>query len=216
MYHSDIKIEELKKDEHEKVATILTDAFETNPAYSLIFTGKDKLRDGLLWLFKTNLFLLNRKTTVTKVVKEKKSDEILGVFSLLPPGGVKTKTMAYLQIGIPWFIKNFGFHTFRKMLGMDYFNKKLLVDAIGTTEYYYLSMVVVKEEYRGAGIGSFMIKNCIDELRTATKKCKVLGLTTQLPENVTFYSRLGFQTLNEGEVRFKQDCYYNYNMKLDL
>jgi Predicted acetyltransferase len=216
MHQFDIKIEELKKDEHEKVATILTDAFETNPAYSLIFTGKDKLRDGLLWLFKTNLFLLNRKTIVTKVVKEKKSGEIIGVFSLLPPGGVKTKTMAYLQIGIPRFIKKFGFHTFRKMLGMDSFNKKLLVDAIGTKEYYYLSMVVVKEEYRGAGIGSFMIKNCIDELKAAMKRCQVLGLTTQLPENVTFYTRLGFQLLNEGEVQFKQNRYYNYNMKFDL
>ena len=216
MHQFDIKIEELQKDEQEKVATILTDSFKTNPAYSLIFTRKDKLREGLLWLFKTNLFLLNQNTIVTKVVKEKISGEIIGVYSLLPPGGIKTKTMAYFKIGIPGFIKKFGFHTFRKMLGMDSFNKELLVDAIGTTDYYYLSTVVVKEEYRGAGIGSFMIKNCIDELKAAKKKCQVLGLTTQLPENVTFYSRLGFQTLNEGEVLFKRNRYYNYNMKLDL
>ena len=212
----EIQIEELQKDEQEKVATILMDAFETNPAYSLIFTKKDKLREGLFWLFKTNLFLINRSMSVTKVVKEKKTGEIIGVFSLLPPGGVKTGTMAYLQIGISGFIKKFGFRTLYKMLGMDSFNKKLLMDAIGTDEYYHLSMVVVKEGYRGAGIGSFMIKNCIDELRKAAKKCQVLGLTTQLPENVTFYSRLGFQILDEGEVRFKQDSYYNYNMKLTL
>ena len=211
-----ITIEDLQKDELEKVATILTDAFETNPAYSLIFTRKDKLREGLLWLFKTSLFLLNRKTTVTKVVKEKKSGKIIGVFSMLPPGGIKTGPIAYLQIGLPKFIKNFGFYTLRKMLGMDSFNKKLLMDAIGTKEYFYLSMVVVKEEYRGKGVGSFMIKNCIEELRTEKKKCHIVGLTTQLPENVTFYSRIGFHLLNEGEVRFKQDCYYNYNMKLDL
>ena len=216
MYHSDIKIEELQKDEHEKVSTILTDAFESNPAYSLIFKRKDKLREGLLWLFKTNLFLLNRKTTVTKVLKVKESGDIIGVFSLLPPGGVKSDPMAYLQIGVPRFILKFGFHTLRKMLGMDSFNKRLLIDAIGTNKYYYLSMVVIKKEYRGSGIGSFMIKSCIDELKSTTKNCHVLGLTTQLPENVTFYSRLGFQTLNEGEVRFKQDCYYNYNMKLDF
>ena len=210
------QIEDMQKGELEKVAVILTDAFETNPAYSLIFTKKNKLRDGLLWLFKTNLFLLNRSMLVTKVVKEKKSGEIIGAFSLLPPGGVKSKLPAYFQIGLPGFIIKFGVPTFSKMLGMDYFNKKLLIDAIGTNEYYYLSMVVVKEEYRGAGIGSFMIKNCIEELRAADKKCHFIGLTTQLSENVTFYSRLGFQTLNEGEVQFKQDRYYNYNMKLDL
>ena len=212
----DIQTEELQKGELEKVATILTNSFETNPAYSLIFTRRDKLREGLFWLFKTNLFLLNRSTPVTKVVKEKKTGEIIGVFSLLPPGGVKSEPLAYFQIGIFGFIKKFGFHTLHKMLGMDSFNKKLLIDAIGTNEYYYLSMVVVKEEYRGTGIGSFMIKNCIEELRLAEKKCNIVGLTTQLPENVTFYSRLGFQTLDEGEVRFKHNSYYNYNMKLDL
>ena len=212
----EIQIEDLQKGEQEKVATILTDAFETNPAYSLIFTRKDKLREGLLWLFKTNLFLLNRSISVTKVVKEKISGEIIGVFSLLPPGGVKVEPSAYLQIGLPVFILKFGLPTLRKMLGMDSFNKKLLTDAIGTNEYFYLSMVVVKEEYRGAGIGSFMIKNCIEGLRKAKKKCNIVGLTTQLPENVTFYSRLGFQTQNEGEVRYKQDRYYNYNMKLYL
>ena len=216
MNHSDLEINELQNDEHEKVAVILTDAFESNPAYSLIFLNKNNLRDGLLWLFKTNLFLLNRKTIVTKVVKVKNSGEIIGVFSLLPPGGVKSEPLAYLQIGIPGFIKKFGFHTLRKMLGMDSFNKKLLIDAIGTNEYFYLSMVVIKEEYRGSGIGTFMINGCIDELRSTEKNCHILGLTTQLPENVTFYSRLGFQTLNEGEVRYKQDRYYNYNMKLDF
>jgi len=212
----DIKIEELQKDEQEKAASILTDAFESNPAYSLIFPEKDKLREGLFWLFKTNLYLLNRSMSVTKVVKEMKSGEIIGIFSLLPPGGVKSKPMAYLKIGLPRFILKFGFQTLRKMLGMDSFNKKLLMNAINSSKYYYLSMVVVKEEYRGTGIGSFMIKNCMEELRSTKTNCHVVGLTTQLPENVTFYSRLGFRKLDEGEVRFKQDRYYNYNMKLDL
>ena len=212
----DITIEELQKDEQEKAATILVNAFASNPAYSLIFTRKDKLQEGLFWLFKTNLFLLNRSMSVTKVVKEKNTGEIIGVFSLLPPGGVKSEPLAYLQIGLPEFILKFGFNTLRIMLGMDSFNKKLLMGAIRINEYFYLSMVAIKEEYRGNGIGSYMIKNCIEELKSAESKCHIVGLTTQLPENVTFYSRLGFQMLDEGEVQFKQDRYYNYNMKLDL
>ena len=210
----DIQIEKLQKEEQEKAATILTDAFESNPAYALIFTKKDKLKEGLFWLFKTNLFLLNRRMSVTRVVKEMESGKIVGVFSLLPPAGVKSKFSDYLQIGIPQFILKFGFRTLIKMLEMDSFNKKLLTNAIGTKEYYYLSMVAVREEYRGAGIGSFMIANCLEELRSTEKKGHIVGLTTQLPENVTFYTRLGFQKLDEGEVQFKQDCYYNYNMKL--
>lgn len=212
----DIQIETLQKDECEKVATLLTDAFVSNPAYALIFTKKEKLRDGLFWLFKTNLFLINRRISVTKVVKEKESGKIIGVFSLLPPSGVKSKFSDYLQIGLPRFVSKFGFQTLRKMLGMDSYNKEVLTNAIGTNDYYYLSMVAIKEEYRGTGIGSFMITHCLEKLRSAERECHVVGLTTQLLENVTFYGRLGFQKLDEGEVQFKQDHYYNYNMKLDL
>jgi len=211
-----VQIEKLQKDEYEKIANLLTDAFESNPAYALIFTEKDKLREGLFWLFKTNLFLINRRISVTNVVKEKESGEIIGVFSLLPPGGVKSKLSDYLRIGLPQFISKFGFRTLHKMLGMDSYNKELLTNAIGTNKYYYLSMVAIKKEYRGTGIGSFMIANCMEELRSVGGKSHVVGLTTQLPENVTFYSRLGFRKLNEGEVQFGQDRYYNYNMKLEL
>lgn len=212
----DIQIEKLQKEEYEKAATLLTDAFESNAAYALIFKDSEKLRDGLFWLFKTNLFLINRRMSVTKVVKKKKSDEIIGIFSLLPPGGVKSKLRAYLQVGLPQFILKFGFRTLYRMLEMDSHNKELLNKAIRITDYYYLSMVVVSEECRGTGIGSFMITSCLEELRATKKQCHTLGLTTQLPENVTFYTRLGFQKLDEGEVQFKQDRYYNYNMKLDL
>lgn len=216
MIPCNIQIEKLQKNDVEKVAAMLADTFASNPAYALIFTKKDKLWDGLFWLFKTNLFLLNQKTSVTNVVKEQESGNIIGVYSLLPPRGIKSEFKNYLQIGLPQFILKFGFRTLQKMLGMDSYNKQLLTKAINTNEYYYVSMVAVKEEYRGTGIGSFMIKNCIEELRTSERKCHVVGLTTQLPENVSFYTRLGFQKLDEGEVQFNGDHYYNYNMKLYL
>lgn len=99
---------------------------------------------------------------------------------------------------------------------MDSHNKQLLTKAINANEYYYVSMIAIKEEYRGTGIGSFMIKYCTNELRDGYRKCHVVGLTAQLQENVTFYSRLGFQKLDEEEVKYEQNRYYNYNMKLDL
>jgi GNAT superfamily N-acetyltransferase len=216
MTNIDIQIETLQKRDVEEVAVMLTDTFVSNPAYALIFTRKDKLWDGLLWLFKTNLFLLNQKAPVTNVVKDNKSGRIIGVYSLLPPGGIKPEFKTYLQIGLPQFTIKFGLRTLQKMLGMDSYNKQLLTKAANTNEYYYLSMVAVKKEYRGTGIGSFMIKDCIKQLRSEEKKCRVIGLTTQLPENVTFYTQLGFQKLDEGKVQYKQDHYYNYTMKLDL
>jgi len=216
MTSADVKIEKLQQSDIEKVAALLADTFETNPAYALIFKKKDTLWDGLYWLFKTNLILINKRGTVTSVAKEKATGNIIGVYSLLPPGGVKSAFSDYWHIDLPQFIVKFGFGTLQKMLGMDSYNKQLLNEAIHTNEYYYLSMVAIKQEYRGEGIGSFMIRNCIDELKSRERKCHLVGLTTQLPENVTFYAKLGFQKLNEGEVQFKENRYYNYNIKFDL
>lgn len=162
------------------------------------------------------MILINKRGTVTSVAKEKATGNIIGVYSLLPPGGVKSAFSDYWHIDLPQFIVKFGFGTLQKMLGMDSYNKQLLNEAIRTNEYYYLSMVAIKQEYRGEGIGSFMIRNCIDELKSRERKCHLVGLTTQLPENVTFYAKLGFQKLNEGEVQFKESRYYNYNIKYDL
>lgn len=216
MTSADVKIEKLQQSDIEKVAALLADTFETNPAYALIFKKKDTLWDGLYWLFKTNLILINKRGTVTSVAKEKATGNIIGVYSLLPPGGVKSAFSDYWHIDLPQFIVKFGFGTLQKMLEMDSYNKQLLNEAIHTNEYYYLSMVAIKQEYRGEGIGSFMIRNCIDELKSRERKCHLVGLTTQLTENVTFYAKLGFQKLNEGEVQFKENRYYNYNIKYDL
>lgn len=212
----DVQIDKLKESEYEEVATILVDAFESNLAYASIFVNKDRLRDGLFWLFKTNLYLINKRQSVTKIVRKKNSREIIGVFSLLPPNGVKSELRDYFKIGLPRFIMNFGFSALRTMLKMDSLNKQLLTNAIGTNEYYYLSMVAVKANYQGSGIGSYMIDDCLQQLRSINRICHIIGLTTQLPENVIFYTRLGFQKLDEGEIHQKKGSYYNYNMKLDL
>jgi predicted N-acetyltransferase YhbS len=205
-------IEKIQTCEITGIANILTEAFETNPAYSSIFNRSD-LREGLIWLFKTNLFLLNRRQVLTRVIKEKKSGRITGTFTLIPPKGAKITIGDYLRTGLPAFICRFGISSLYRMLDMDHYNKKILTESIQSGEYYYLSMVAVKETYRRAGIGSFAIKSCLDELHKAKRNCHLVGLTTQLPENVFFYSRLGFEIIDEGEVHFKKNHYYNCNMK---
>ncbi|MCD7936001.1 MAG: GNAT family N-acetyltransferase [Tannerellaceae bacterium] len=205
-----IQIEKMSGGELDKVAQLLTDAFETNPAYSLVFENKEHVRKGLFWLFRTNLFLLNRGEILTRVIKE--SGKIIGTFSVLPPGGVKTNALSYLQIGLPGFICRFGFKTLRKMLKMDEFNKGILRQSMPAEEYYYLSMVALREECRGKGIGSYAIRTCLEELSKEAGNCRLMGLTTQLPENVVFYSKLGFVKLDEATLTFQGESYYNCNM----
>ena len=209
-----LSIEKIQSSEINEVADILTEAFKTNPAYSIIFKRKIRQKEGLLWLFKTSLILNNHKQSLTSVIKEKDTGKIIGTFTLIPPKGVKNGISIYSKIGILGFISRFGLKSLVRMLSLDSCNKLVLKKSIKFFEYYYLSMVVIREECRGIGIGSYAIKYAVQELISSNPACNLIGLTTQLPENVKFYSRLGFDKLDEGYVNFKGDKYYNYNMKL--
>ena len=209
-------IERIHSSEVNEIADILTDTFKTNPAYSIIFKQKSQQKDGLFWLFKTSLILNNHKQILTSVIKEKNTGKIIGTFTLIPPQVVKKGISIYSKIGILSFISKFGLKSFIRMLDLESCNKLSLKKSIKISEYYYLSMVVIREEYRGKGIGSYSIKYAINELISSNPACKLIGLTTQLPENVIFYSRLGFDKLDEGYINFKGDRYYNYNMKLNI
>ncbi|MDR2036332.1 MAG: GNAT family N-acetyltransferase [Bacteroidales bacterium] len=209
-------IEKIDSSEINEVADMLTDAFITNPAYSIIFKNKNQLKEGLIWVFRASLILNNHKQTLTRIIKRKDTGKIIGTFTLLPPQGVKNGIAVYSKIGIFDFILKFGLKSFIRMLYLDNCNKLTLKKSIKEADFYYLSMVVIRNEYRGVGIGSYAIKYAIKELISSNPACNLIGLTTQLPENVIFYSRLGFDKPNEGYVYFKGDKYYNYNMKLTI
>jgi len=211
-----IIIEKILQSEIDKVTCLLADTFYTNPAYSAIFKNKKRLKEGLLWLFRANLIIYNHKHPLTMVIKEKSSGEIIGTFSIVPPPGIKKNIRVYAKIKIGNFISKFGINTLIRMLSLDAKNKEILTGSMGNSEYYYLSMVAIKQEYRGKGLGSFVIKKAINELISSKPSCRLIGLTTQLPENVVFYSRLGFCKLDEGYVCFRENKYYNCNMKFDI
>lgn len=209
-------IEPMRHSEIGKISVILTDAFYTNPAYTAVFKKKSHLKEGLQWLFRASLLINNQQQSLTMVVKEKNSGEIIGTFTLIPPQGIKKDIFLYTKIGIVHFISKFGIGTLVRMLKLDTLNKNILSESLKNCQHYYLSMVAIKEESRGKGIGSLVLKQAISTLISSQPTCRLIGLTTQLPENVMFYSRLGFDKLDEGYVVFRESRYYNYNMKYDL
>lgn len=212
----DVVIEKIHTLEIDEIAEILTDAFKTNPAYSILFKKKEQEKEGLYWLFRTSLILNNYKQHLTRVIKEKSTGKIIGTYSLIPPQGVKNSISAYSKIGMLGFILKFGFKPLNRMLRLNDLNKLMLSKSINTIDFYYLSMVVIRKDYRGKGIGSYAIKYALEEVITSSSTCKLIGLTTQLPENFAFYSRLGFEKINEGYINFKEDRYYNYNLKQEI
>ncbi|MDU1890287.1 MAG: GNAT family N-acetyltransferase [Dysgonomonas sp.] len=209
-------IEPIRQSEMEKVSSLLVNAFVTNPAYALVFRNKSNLKEGLQWLFTASLVINNQKHPLTMTIKEKKSEDIIGTFTLIPPQSVENTISIYTKIGIGGFISQFGLSTLIRMLKLDATNKNILKKSLDNSRHYYLSMVAIKEEHRGKGTGSMVLKKVINDLVNSSPLCPTIGLTTQLPENVVFYSRLGFTKLDEGYVTFRESKYYNYNMKYDL
>ncbi|MDR0581540.1 MAG: GNAT family N-acetyltransferase [Prevotellaceae bacterium] len=209
-------IEKIKDSDVNETTDILTDVFKTNSAYSLIFQNKAQLEDGLKWLFKADLLRINHKQPLTNVVKEKDTGKILGTYTLIPPEGAKIPFPVYLKIGLPRFVFRLGVDPLMRMLDLGKFNKKLLTESMKVPSYWYLSMVAIRKEYQGKGIGTAVLQQAIRALEASHSTCKLLGLTTQLPENKVFYSRLGFDVLDEGTVTFRGDAYYNCTMKLRI
>ena len=207
-------IEKINQSEIKEVAGLLTDAFYTNPAYSIVFKKKDQQRDGLLWLFKASLIIDNHKQTLTRVIKEKDTGKIIGTFTLIPPQGVKKGIAVYSKIGIVDFMAKFGLGSFIRMLRLDDCNKLTLKKSIQTAAYYYLSMVVIREEYRGKGIGTYAISNAIQELVASNPSCKTIGLTTQLPEHclvsisiLYFLKHQYYENIHNYELHLQSHCH---------
>ncbi len=181
-----ITIEPICHSEIEKTSIILTDAFYTNPAYAAIFKNKSHLKEGLQWLFGVSLLINNQKQPLTRVIKEKSTGEIIGTFTVIPPAGVKKSIFLYTKIGMVRFISKFGIGTLIRMLKLEALNKNTLSASLNNSQYYYLSMVALKEEYRAKGIGSFALKQAINTLSSSKPTSPLIALTTQLPENVNF------------------------------
>ncbi len=65
---------------------------------------------------------------------------------------------------------------------------------IGRRQYWYLNNMGVPESLRGTGIGSRLLRGQL-EIVAHAEPAYVIALSTQKPENVTFYQRLGFSSV---------------------
>jgi GNAT superfamily N-acetyltransferase len=60
--------------------------------------------------------------------------------------------------------------------------------------FWYLNNMVVRKHLRGTGVGSRLLREQLPVV-AGIEPGFAIALATQRPENVTFYQRLGFQTV---------------------
>ena len=205
------KLEYLRFDQVEEAAELMTDAFLDWPTYCFIYEGmeENERREALKWLFIRNLTLqLQNESTASGMARcafLRKPDQPpkMVCFFLLATPAMQNYISAWtiIKTGILWFPLKFGFRSFGRLLAADKQVKELkkrFLDSQGENlrernRYCTLERMTVHPSMQGRGVGSHYLKLALEEIR------RDFGclLQTRKEKNVRFYSRLGFQVVNQ-------------------
>ncbi|WP_052339913.1 GNAT family N-acetyltransferase [Gorillibacterium massiliense] len=80
--------------------------------------------------------------------------------------------------------------------------------------YLYIGRVSVMPDYRGLGIGKYMMEH-IEKLAAANHVFETrLGVRLSIPQNVAFYKSLKYEVLEKHDYPDKTDSWYIMNKRL--
>ena len=173
----------------DKAVACLKDAFKNDPVWNAVFAD-DPNKDEALSAFYSCPILYGLK--YGKVYAD--SENINGVAVWLPKKYANMGFWGMLRSGALKFGTKMDQTTMKKMsfiskqLGKN--RKKLM----GNSHYYYLMIIGVHSDFQGKGIGSKLLDAIKEDCRN--EYCQ-LFLETETEENVNFYTKNGFQLLNQ-------------------
>lgn len=207
------ELEYLRYDQVEEAAELIADAFLDWPTYCHIYQEleDEDRREALVWLFTKNLMLQLHNETSTSgmarcafVRKPGHPPKMICFFLLATPDMDNyISGWTILKTGILWFPLKFGFRSFSRLLQADKKVKELkrrFLQSQGENlqnrnRYCTLERMTVHPSMQGRGVGSHFLRMALEEIRR-NYGCL---LQTRKEINVGFYSRLGFQVVNNGE-----------------
>jgi GNAT superfamily N-acetyltransferase len=177
-------------------AALLADAFFTNPAHVYLCPDPRTRRARLAWLLGANLrvqpdlgqsFCLAENGVVDAMGFWTRSDGP-------EPGALRMLRFGFLTLPfrIGWAGMRRAFVITRAIDGQ-------LERTLGDRPYWYLNNMVVRELLRGSGVGTRLLRDQL-ALVSAKEPDRAIALSTQRPENVTFYQRLGFRAVLDETV----------------
>eukprot|EP00536_Pseudo-nitzschia_multiseries_P008244 jgi/Psemu1/20016/gm1.20016_g len=207
------ELEYLRYDQIEEAAELLANAFHDWPTYCFIYkdlNDEDRF-EALKWLFTKNLMIqLQNETSASGMarcafIRKPGHPPKMVCFFLLATPDINNYISGWtiLKTGILWFPLKFGFRAFSRLLEADRAVKELkkrFLESRGEnlqdrSRYCTLERMTVHPSMQGRGVGSHFLRMALEEIRRSYG-CL---LQTRKEINVRFYSRLGFQIVNEGE-----------------
>jgi ribosomal protein S18 acetylase RimI-like enzyme len=180
------------------VAALLADAFVDNAAYSFLFPDVARRRELLADFFARNLqtHLPHRCTYVWTPEPER----VLATVTVRPPGGIPISLATMIRRGLlPFAVKN-GVNAVRRLFYLIEHTDRIDTEATGGRSHFHLHMMAVHPEHQGAGIGTALLRAAMGAKISQPEAQRPISLSTERPENLSFYRRLGFETKGEYEL----------------
>jgi len=173
--------------------------FEADPEMtSLVMGGREKAVER----FKTLMSIGSSPWSAENITVAMIGDELAGVLvgSLGREKEVADRKAAEWgrALGLPWLLRSVR-------IGMRM--AKAVSRDIGDDEYYPLALTV-REEFRGQGVGSQMLRWIMDRHGKV-----VIDVNIRKRDAVRFYERNGFRVEAENTMRHKGRVYGNYSMR---
>jgi GNAT superfamily N-acetyltransferase len=198
----------LTAEDRESAAELLTEAFFDNPAHAFIYPDPATRRERLRWLMYANL---GAQLELCRSFGEKDEPGAIAAMGFWhAPGAPKASAE---------MLARFGFLEMRILHGADAFARmsesvaeleERRTRCLSGRESWYLNNMVVARAYRGRGAGSRLLRRQLDEV--VDPSGRPASLTTQRPENVVFYRRLGFEVADQDSVILGADSFPNWIM----
>jgi len=171
----------------DSAGSLLAEAFFTNPAHTYICPDPGRRRDQLEWLLGGNLRLQDLRASFC--LTNGPAVDAMGFWtaSTAPRIG----TLRKIRAGLLAAPSRLGWAGVRRLFEVTGEIDRHLEQTLGDQPYWYLNNMVVREHLRGTGIGTRLLRHQL-AIVAETEPAYAIALSTQRPENVTFYQRLGF------------------------
>ena len=183
----EVAVTELGRHERIFAAGVLGRGFRDNPGTIAVF-GDDPLRRmrGMERVFRSHTALMKHPPLAAR-----RGDWIVGVCGMAPPGTCHLPLLRQLRF-MPALLRGGPVATVRVIRIMSAWEKQDPTD-----RHWHLGPVAVEPGLQGMSIGSQMLERFCARM---DDEGEMAHLETDKPENVRFYERFGFATVDEVEV----------------
>lgn len=183
---------------------LLADAFLTNPAHVYICPDHQRRRLQLEWLLGGNLRMQPDLDYSFCLANE---NEVQAMGFWTRSSGPRPSMLQKVRAGFLAAGSRLGPAGVRRLFEVTSQIDRQLSETFGATPYWYLNNMVVAKDLRGTGVGTRLLAEQLSIVAQAAPSLPS-ALTTQRPENVVFYERLGFRVAVEhivgsGPVAFR-------------